>query len=235
MIALHSLRPVCPGQPTAAVRSDASGCAPSGASLFFARAKKSKQKKHAPTFGSSLRSDFPRSGAASGVVTMGRPCPIAPRSASMPRAPLRNASTRPLNGEFPRPTQFCSPLAFRKLRVIADLGGSVAMGPVSRVSGIGAQRVEPQGCGERRRGPWMALVRRPSERRWSERTPSAQRSGPDVGCAFSLVTFSLHRAAIRKQRESNSPCKAKPVAAGNKKVTFERCGLSYGREGHACA
>jgi len=70
MIALHSLCPACPGQPTAAVRSDASGCAPSGASLFltrfgrpagrlapllhcvsFARAKKSQQKKHAPTFG----------------------------------------------------------------------------------------------------------------------------------------------------------------------------------------
>src|SRR5690606_40824658 len=38
---------------------------------------------------------------------------------------------------------------------------------------------EPQGCGESRKGPRMALVRRPSERRWSERTPA--QPGPNGG------------------------------------------------------
>src|SRR5690606_21371893 len=42
---------------------------------------------------------FPRSRAAPGAVTKGRPCPFVPRSASMPRVPLRNTSTRPPDGE----------------------------------------------------------------------------------------------------------------------------------------
>ena len=53
-----------------------------------------------------------------------------------------------------------------------------------------------------RRGAAQAV---PLEQGWKEGS-RAQRD-PDVGCAFSLVTFSLH-----KQRESNSPGGAKPVA-----------------------
>ena len=39
-----------------------------------------------------------------------------------------------------------------------------------------------------------------------------RRFGPHVGRAFSLLTFSLRRAAIRVQRESEAPCKAQSVA-----------------------
>jgi len=44
--------------------------------------------------------------------------------------------------------------------------------PFRRVNEAVVERGEPQGCGESRKGPWMALVRRPSERRRSERTRS---------------------------------------------------------------
>ncbi|SIQ18206.1 hypothetical protein SAMN05878282_102574 [Aquipseudomonas alcaligenes] len=71
-------------------------------------------------------------------------------------------------------------------------------GPVRRLSGIVEPGVERHGCRERRDGPGMALRDVPLEQRWNEGTPP--QAGPDVGCAFSLVTFSL-----RKQIESNSP------------------------------
>jgi len=61
--------------------------------------EKVTKEKATPTSGSGLRPDFPRSGAAPGAVTKGRPCPFVPRSASMPRVPLRNTSTRPPDGE----------------------------------------------------------------------------------------------------------------------------------------
>ena len=79
--------------------------------------------------------------------------------------------------------------------------------PVRRVSGIGAEGVERHGCRERRDGTRMSLRDVPLERRWSERTPSAQRAGPYAGRAFSLLTFSL-----RAQRESEAPWKAQSVA-----------------------
>ena len=59
--------------------------------------------------------------------------------------------------------------------------------PVRRVSGIGVQGVERHGCRERHDGPGMALRDVPLERRWSERTPSAQRLGPYVGCVSSWL------------------------------------------------
>ncbi len=67
--------------------------------------------------------------------------------------------------------------------------------PVRRVSGIGVQGVERQGCRERRKGPGTALVRRPLERRWNERTRNAAKrsAGPYAGGVFSLLTFSLRK------------------------------------------
>ena len=59
--------------------------------------------------------------------------------------------------------------------------------PVSRVSGIGVEGVERHGCRESCDGPRMALRSVPLERRWSERTLSAKRSGPDVGCVSSWL------------------------------------------------
>ena len=59
--------------------------------------------------------------------------------------------------------------------------------PVRRVSVIGVEGVERHGCRESHDGPWMALRDVPLEHRWSERTPSAKRSGPDVGCVSSWL------------------------------------------------
>ncbi len=53
---------------------------------MFAQEKVTKEKG-TPTSGSGLRPDFPPSGAAPGAVTMGRPCPIVPRSASCLASP----------------------------------------------------------------------------------------------------------------------------------------------------
>jgi len=102
----------------------------------------------------------------------------------------------------------CAPESTLRIEAKASLHARTNL-PVSRVSGIGVEGVERQGCRERRKGPGTALVRRPLERRWNERTRNeAQRSaGPNVGGAFSLLTFSL-----RKQRESEAPCRAQPVA-----------------------
>ena len=80
--------------------------------------------------------------------------------------------------------------------------------PVRRVSGIGVQGVERHGCRERRKGPGTALVRRPLEQRWSERTRNvAKRSaGPYVG-GPSFAYFSW------ANKKSEAPCKAQPVAS----------------------
>ena len=54
--------------------------------------------------------------------------------------------------------------------------------PVRRPSGGVAQGDEPQGCGERRKGAWTPLVRRPPERHRKEGS-RAQRD-PDAGVCF---------------------------------------------------
>jgi len=69
---------------------------PCTASYFLLSGQEKVTKEKAtPAFGSGLRPDFPRSGTAPGAVTKGRPCPFVPRSASMPRVPLRSTSTQP--------------------------------------------------------------------------------------------------------------------------------------------
>ena len=185
------------------------GCAPPGASLFFARAKKSKQKKARPCIRVWSRcAQTPLTPVSlRGHVTKGRPCPFVPRSASMPRVPLRNACVRPPEGELgavrnPAVRQ----TSFAATRRAAPLLGSRRRdeGPLRRPNGIAAQGGERHGRRESFEGTGTSLRSVPLEQRWSEGTPA--QPGPDVGCAFSLVTFSLHR-----QRESDSPEGAKPV------------------------
>ena len=150
----------------------------------------------------------------------------------LPRVLLHSISARPPDGEASTTEAVhFGPSSFKYARTNY---------PVRRVSGVGVEGVERQGCrddcmdaggratqdakAERRKGPGMALVRRPLERRWttawmqeverrrmpkpSERTRNvAKRSaGPYVGGAFSL----------RKQRESEAPCKAQPIVTTRK-------------------
>src|SRR5690606_6967178 len=126
--------------------------------FLFARAKEKVTKEKArPTSGSGLRPDFPRSGAAPGAVTKGRPCPFVPRSASMPRVPLRNTSTRPPDGDR-GPSCLEDRSDSPGLRFLLHEPTDDINAPFRRVSAIVAQRGEPQGCGESRKGPGMALV-----------------------------------------------------------------------------
>src|SRR5690606_2608032 len=73
--------------------------APRPSHFLLSGQEKVTKEKATPTSGSGLQPDFPRSGAAPGAVTKGRPCPFVPCSASMPRVPLRNTSTRPPDGD----------------------------------------------------------------------------------------------------------------------------------------
>jgi len=186
-----------------------------GASLVFARAKKSKQKKARPCIrGWSLRDQTSLTPALlRGHATKGRPCPFVTRSASMPRDPPRNACARPPEGEWGAvPTAMRRSLHrdhryFANASVIRGRSGR-EQGPLRRPSGVGLEVVERHGRRESSEGAGTPFRSGPLEGRWSEGTPA--QPGPDVGCAFSLVTFSLHT-----QRESDSPSGAKPGLISN--------------------
>ncbi len=84
-----------------AVLAAPSGCAPPGALLLLACPRRSKQEEGHP----NIRV-WPLRGQTSlapallrGHAAKGRPCPFAPRSASMPRVPLHNACARPPEGD----------------------------------------------------------------------------------------------------------------------------------------
>ncbi len=175
---------------------------PTGRPTFFACAKKARQR-NTPRHPGLAVLDFPPSGAVPRVVSKGHPWPIVPHLASMPNAPLHSTSTRPTDGDGPTTGSHAFQVRVAKSYWYARTGS-----PVSRASGIGVEGVERHGCRESCAGPWMAQRSVPLERRRSERTPGAKRSGPDAGSAFSLLTFSL-----RKQRESEAPCKAQSVAS----------------------
>ena len=74
-----------------------------GESLFLEWPRKSNQKEGHPCIRTRrprlASQNFPRSGAAPGAGAKGHPCPIAPRSASMPRVPLRSTYARPPEGD----------------------------------------------------------------------------------------------------------------------------------------
>ena len=79
--------------------------------------------------------------------------------------------------------------------------------PFRRVNGVVVERGERHGCRKSRKGPWMALVRRPSERRRRERT-LREAKGRMQGQAFLLTFFATEK--------SESPNRAKPkVSAHN--------------------
>ena len=152
--------------------------------FFLLAQEESKQRRRAPDIRvCPLRGQTSLPPALlRGHVTKGRPCPFVTRSASMPRDPLRNACARPSEGGSGAVPTALQQSLHRDHRCPANADASVIrgrsgreLGPLRRPSGVG-----------------------PLEDRWSEGTPA--QPGPDVGCAFSLVTFSLH-----KQRESNSP------------------------------
>ena len=150
-----------------------------------------------------------------------------PKNSKQKKAPrhpgLRFAQTSLLTGTVLLPNPLCrvenAACGFSTGQALADNAARLSSlritfkhertdSPVRRVSGIGAEGVKSHGCDESCDGPWKALRSGPLEHRWSERTRNAAKrnAGPDVGRAFSLLTFSL-----RGQRESEAPCRAQPV------------------------
>ena len=134
----------------------------------------------------------------------------------LPRVLLHSISARPPDGEASTTEAVhFGPSSFKYARTNY---------PVRRVSGIGVEGVERQGCrddcmdaggratqdakAESCDGPGTALRSGPLERRWSERTRNAaQRSdGPYVGCVFFFLRF------FAQTKKSKAPCKAQPVA-----------------------
>ena len=59
--------------------------------------------------------------------------------------------------------------------------------PFRRPNGIRAEGCERHGCRERRKGPWMALVRRSPERGWNE--GSLAKRDPDAGAKRFWLLF----------------------------------------------
>ena len=71
------------------------------------------------------------------------------------------------------------PSAARGIKIRTTNLQATPNAPFRRPNGIVVEGSEPHGCGERLKGPRMALVSRPLERRWSEGTSPQAR--PDVG------------------------------------------------------
>ncbi|SDT94802.1 hypothetical protein SAMN05216296_0808 [Pseudomonas pohangensis] len=188
--------------------------APRRAPHFSLLVQSKVSKRNTPRHPGRAAHDFPHFGAVPRVVSKGHPWPIVPHLASMPNAPLHGTCVRPPDGDGPT----TETLHFQRTSVWHARTDS----PVRRVSGIGVEGVERHGCRESCDGPGTALRSVPLERRCSERTRNVaqRRSGPYVGCVFSLLTFSL-----RKQRESEAPCKAQSVAESRGK----RCGLAHAK------
>src|SRR5690606_1300091 len=87
------------GAKSVAVCADASGFRPPAESLSLAWPRESNQREGHPDIRPRLRRGSLLPVPLRGYVTKGRPFPFAPPSASMPRVPLRNTSTRPTDGE----------------------------------------------------------------------------------------------------------------------------------------
>ena len=178
----------------------ATGCASHGASLFFARgsppgAKKSKQKKARPFIRvrelCSQTSLLPP--ALRGPAYKGHPWPFTPLAASMPLAPLRAGSTRPAaRGKWCR-LPGCAGKSEKRSR-LSILQATRTPFPFRRPNAGVTQGDARHGRRARNEGrgrPGGTSLRDvPLEQCRSEGSLVAQRPDPDVGVAFSLVTFS---------------------------------------------
>ena len=175
---------------------DSSCCAPPGASLFFVCAKQSKQKKAPPGIRVSLRETPLAPVPLRRHAPKRHPWRIGAFSASC----LETCCATPALGlltRMVRPPKLC---ISTQLTTTTQSNARTDI-PVRRVSGIGVQGVERHGCRERHDGPGMALRDVPLERRWSERTPSAQRLGPYVGCVSSwLLLLAAGRRSDSKKK-----------------------------------
>ena len=85
--------------------------------------------------------------------------------------------------------------------------------PVRRPSGGVAQGDEPHGCGERLKGPWMALVSRPPERHRSEGSLS-RRPDPDAGVAFFGYFLLARQEKVTRRARRNLSLRTRKARRG---------------------
>jgi len=161
----------------------------------------------------------------------GHPWPFTALATSLRLAPLRDGSVHPPEGAFgvacwaaraEQPDRFCLRIlsgyciAPKPLQRLAEWTGSTALlgflrtsyqatpfAPFRRPSGIVAEGSERHGCRERRKGPWMALVRRPPEQRWNEGS-RAQRD-PDGGARLFGSFWGDCQKELAQQGETKLP------------------------------
>jgi len=209
----------------------ATGCALHGASLFFARAKKSKQKKARPFI--RVRELRPRTSllppAFRGSAYKGHPWPFTPLAASMPLVPLRAGSTRPsARGRMAAPAEPCIEKAkqskaidclFKRLGLPPPSGGRTqALRRGTR--GMDAERgTKGQGC------PFVTCPRSNAGVRevWSRSDQTRMQGAP-----------SLWLLSLGETRESDAPCKAQPVAPAEESAALF-AGIGAQQGGKRCA
>src|SRR5690606_15330544 len=127
-----------------------------------------------------------------GPAYKGRPWPFKPLAASMRLAPLRNGSTHP-----PERGGWCRLLTCAKKSkanqaIPTAFQATRTPFPVRRLSGGVAQGDARQDAERGAKGQGRPFVTAPGAA--PERGESGRRPDPDVGRAFSLVTFSFARA-----------------------------------------
>ena len=204
-------------------------CALHGASLFFARAKKSKQKKTRPFI--RVRELRPRTSllppALRGSAYKGHPWPFTPLAASMPLVPLRAGSTRPsARGRVISPVGVCmekqSEAGFRSFRQLGlpSPSGGRTQALCRGTRGMDAERgTKGQGC------PFVTCPRSNAGVRevWSCSGQTRMQGAP-----------SLWLLSLGETRESDAPCKAQPVARAEESAApFSGIGAQQG--GKRCA
>jgi len=205
------------------------GCALHGASLSLVSPRESNQRERDPCIRVwPLRDQTSLSPALlRGHVTKGRPCPFVPRSASMPRVPLRNACVRPPEGDSGpsrlkdrKPASLC----FSMQGLTGDTTLPLAAGRVEPArrgtSGMDAARgVKGQGW------PLYAGPRSVGGRREVRKRSSRTRM---KGRAFFCLLF-FAPGGDPHAKKSEAPYKAQPVApAEESAASFSGIGAQQG-------
>ena len=142
---------------------------PYGRLTFFACAKKVSKETH-PCIRPRLRRGSLAPSPLQGHAVKGHPWPITALATSMSLNPFHGDSTRPPEGDLGVVCEIA--LQEQKPNAadfdLAEMSQARDLVPFRRPSGGVAQGDEPHGCGERLKGPWMALVSRPPEQHRSE-------------------------------------------------------------------
>ena len=184
------------------------GCALHGASLFFARAKKSKQKKARPNIRPFAARRVPSLHRRSrGRLTRAIHGPLSLSPHPCGSLPYATIPLGLLTGS--RVSSARSWLDFRDGLCLKNLNGfqeARSANPVQEAERRRCVGGREAGRRARNEGTGTSLRDVPPEQRRREGSLAAQRTDPDVGCPSSLLTFFLGT-----QEESESPCKAKPV------------------------